>query len=133
MIIGLGSDIISIARIEAVLKRFNIALGAKILTPYELAQLEGIKGEKARACYVAKRFAAKEACAKALGTGFRQGIGFRDIGVEHSPLRQPQLVLTGAALERLHQLMPAGKEPVMHLSLSDDYPFAQAVVVISGE
>lgn len=133
MIIGLGNDIIHIQRIEASLKRFGGAFAARILTASERHYAETIGSETKHACYIAKRFAAKEACVKALGTGFRQGIGFQDIETTHSPLMQPQLLLTGKALARLHLITPAGKIASLYLSLSDDYPLAQAVVIISAE
>lgn len=132
MIIGVGNDIIHISRIEASIKRFGNAFEARIFTQHEQDYAAGIACRTKRACYFAKRFAAKEACAKALGTGFRQGIRFQDIGTAHSSLMQPQLLLTGKALERLHFITPADKTAFLHLSLSDDYPLAQAVVIISA-
>lgn len=133
MIIGLGSDIIHIERIEAVYKRFGEAFLTKILTPHERAVAATIHAEKKHICYLAKRFAAKEACVKALGSGFRQGIGFQDITITSSPLQKPELLLTGKALGRLHSITPAGTMATLHLSLSDDYPLAQAVVIISAD
>ncbi len=133
MIIGLGNDITHIPRIEASLKRFGNAFMARILTPYEQEYAATIHAERQRIGYIAKRFAAKEACAKALGTGFREGIGFQHIAIHPSPLKKPQLHLTGPALTRLHNITPAGKIASLHLSLSDDYPLAQAIVIIAAD
>ena len=129
MIIGLGSDLADIRRIEATLERFGERFVARIFTDVERARSE----RKAdRAASYAKRFAAKEACAKALGTGLRGGVFWRDMGVVNARSGQPTLALTGGAAKRLAALTPAGFEARVHLSLTDDHPYAQAFVVIEA-
>ena len=135
MILGLGNDIIDIRRIEASLERFSDRFIQRIFTPVEQARSErratGGRHNQRAASY-AKRFAAKEACAKALGTGLRQGVYWRDIGVVNLPSGQPTLQLTGGALRRLEVLTPSGFRPVISLTMTDDYPTAEAVVIISA-
>ena len=129
MIIGLGSDLADIRRIEDTLKRFGDRFVSRIFTDVERARSE----RKAdRAASYAKRFAAKEACAKALGTGLRAGVFWRDMGVVNLRSGAPTLALTGGAAKRLAAITPAGMHPRIHLSLTDDHPYAQAFVVIEA-
>src|SRR5258707_13375432 len=129
MILGIGSDIVDIRRIEQTLKRFGDRFLERIYTDLERAKAES--RANAVATY-AKRFAAKEACAKALGTGFRRGVFFRDMGVVNLPSGKPTLRLTGGALQRLEAITPAGGEPPVDLPLTDEDPPAPALVVLSG-
>ena len=131
MIIGIGSDIIDIRRIERTLARFGDRFTNRIYTERERARAERRPGQ--RAATYAKRFAAKEACAKALGTGLKQGVFWRDMGVANLPSGQPTMRLTGGAARRLEQLTPAGLAPHIHVSLTDDYPLAVGFVIISAE
>jgi holo-[acyl-carrier protein] synthase len=129
LIIGLGSDLADIRRIEATLERFGERFVARIFTDLERARSE----RKAdRAASYAKRFAAKEACAKALGTGLRAGVFWRDMGVVNLRSGAPTLALTGGAARRLAAITPAGLTPHIHLSLTDDHPYALAFVVIEA-
>jgi holo-[acyl-carrier protein] synthase len=128
MIIGLGSDICDIRRIEATLARYGDRFTARIFTEIERRRAERRPG--AAATY-AKRFAAKEACAKALGTGLRRGVFWRDMEVVNLPSGQPTLRLAGGAALRLATLTPAGLVSSISLTMTDEYPYAQAVVVIS--
>ena len=129
MIVGIGSDLCDIRRLAAVLERHGERFTARCFT-----EIERRKAERRadRAGTYAKRFAAKEACAKALGTGLRHGVFWRDMGVVNWPSGQPTLTLTGGALQRLATIVPAGMEPVIHLSLTDEHPYAQAFVVIEA-
>jgi len=127
MIIGIGSDLADIRRIEQTLERHGERFKKRVFTPREQAKADG---RAHPAATYAKRFAAKEACSKALGTGLRQGVFWRDMGVENLPSGQPGLVLTGGALKRLQVLTPPGHRALIHLSITDDYPLAQAFVVI---
>jgi holo-[acyl-carrier protein] synthase len=129
MIIGIGSDLCRIDRIEQTLAKFGERFEARCFTGIERARANRRPAMKADT--YAKRFAAKEACSKALGTGFRNGVTFRDMGVVNLPTGRPTLSLTGGALKRLQQLTPEGFEPDIHLSLTDDHPYAMAFVVIS--
>jgi holo-[acyl-carrier protein] synthase len=129
VIIGIGTDIADIRRIERTLERHGERFVARVFTPVERALAERRKN---RAATYAKRFAAKEACAKALGTGFRRGVFFRDLGVVNLPSGQPTLRLTGGALARLQALTPAGCDARIDLALTDEWPLAQAFVVISA-
>jgi holo-[acyl-carrier protein] synthase len=129
MILGLGSDLVDIRRIEKVLARHGDRFIQRIFTPVEVAKAER---RATRIDTYAKRFAAKEACAKALGTGFRHGVFFRDMGVVNLPSGRPTLALTGGALARLNAITPDGCEARIDLSLTDEYPIAQAIVVISA-
>jgi holo-[acyl-carrier protein] synthase len=129
LIIGLGSDLADIRRIEATLERFGERFVERIFTDVERARSE----RKAdRAASYAKRFAAKEACAKALGTGLRAGVFWRDMGVVNLRSGRPTLALTGGAATRLAAMTPAGMTARIHLSLTDDHPYAQAFVVIEA-
>jgi holo-[acyl-carrier protein] synthase len=128
MIIGIGNDMIDIRRIERTLERFGERFTARVFTEVERQKSDRRRN---RAASYAKRFAAKEACAKALGTGLARGVSWREIGVVNLPGGQPTAVLTGRAKERLDLLTPTGKSAVVHLTLTDDHPWAQAVVLIS--
>ena len=129
MIIGLGSDLVDIRRIERVLDRHGERFTHRVFTETERRKAEA---RATRAATYAKRFAAKEACAKALGTGFRRGVFFRDMGVVNLPSGRPTLVLAGGALRQLQRITPEGCEARIDLSLTDDFPLAQAVVIISA-
>jgi holo-[acyl-carrier protein] synthase len=129
VIVGIGSDLSDIRRIQASLDRFGQRFTDRVFTEVERARSER-KGD--RAASYAKRFAAKEACSKALGTGMRRGVFWRDMGVVNLPSGQPTMKLTGGAAERLAALMPEGMEPFIHVSLTDDHPYAQAFVVIEA-
>ncbi len=131
MIIGIGNDLTNIERITATLEKFGDRFVQRVFTPTEQAKAAK-RTESIRAATLAKRFAAKEACAKALGTGIYRGVFFRDMGVVNLPSGQPTLELTGAALERLHAMTPAGMTAKIHLTLTDDHPWAQAFVVIEA-
>ncbi len=130
MIIGIGSDIIDIRRIEKTLERFGTRFIERIYTETEKAKSEA---RRERAASYAKRFAAKEACSKALGTGLRRGVFWRDMGVVNLRSGQPTMALTGGALRRLAEMTPEGMEAVIHLTITDDFPQAQALVIISAE
>ncbi|MDF2117046.1 holo-ACP synthase [Roseiarcaceae bacterium H3SJ34-1] len=129
MIIGIGSDLIDIRRVEDTLKRFGERFTQRCFTEVERKKSDR---RAARAASYAKRFAAKEACAKALGTGIRQGVVWRDMGVVNLPGGQPTMALTGAAALRLQKITPAGRHAVIHITITDDYPLAQAFVVIEA-
>ena len=129
MIIGIGSDLIDIRRVGGVLERHGERFLQRIFTPTERAKAEGRKN---RVETYAKRFAAKEACAKALGTGIRHGVWWRDMGVVNLPGGRPTLALTGGALARLEKLTPPGMKPRIDLTITDDFPLAQAFVIISA-
>ena len=129
MIVGLGSDLTDIRRIEKTLQRFGDRFVERVFTDTERRKSEG---RAQRAASYAKRFAAKEACAKALGTGLRHGVFWRDMGVVNLPGGKPTLKLTGGALERLQQVTPAGHVAQIDLSITDDFPLAQAIVIISA-
>lgn len=129
MIIGIGSDLIDIRRIEQVLERHGERFVARVFTATESARAERRAN---RAATYAKRYAAKEACAKALGTGLRAGVFWRDMGVVNEPSGRPTLHLTGGALSRLQALVPPGFEPRIDLTITDEWPMAQALVVISA-
>ncbi len=130
MILGLGNDLIDIRRIERTLVRFGDRFRNRVFTDVERRKSDG---RRQMAASYAKRFAAKEACAKALGTGLRAGVFWRDMGVVNLPSGRPTLRLTGGALARLHAMTPAGYEARIDLSLTDDFPLAQAIVIISAE
>jgi len=129
MIIGLGSDLIDIRRIERSLERYGERFTQRIFTDVERARSDRRAG---RAASYAKRFAAKEACAKALGTGISDGVFWRDMGVANLPSGKPTMALTGGAAVRLATLVPAGHEAVVHLTITDDFPLAQAFVIIEA-
>jgi len=129
MILGIGSDIIDIRRIERTLERYGERFVARVFTDIERAKSDRRAN---RAASYAKRFAAKEACAKALGTGFSQGVFWRDLGVVNLPSGKPTLRLTGGAAERLAFITPAGMVAQIDLTITDDDPQAQAFVIISA-
>ena len=129
MIIGLGNDIIDIRRVERTIERYGERFLSRVFTEIERRKSDNRAG---RAASYAKRFAAKEACAKALGTGFRQGVFWRDMGVVNLPSGRPTLQLTGGAARVLEQLTPEGHEVRIDLSITDDFPTAQAIVIISA-
>ena len=129
MIIGIGSDLSDIRRIQASLDRFGDRFTHKVFT-----ELERTRSERKpdRAASYAKRFAAKEACAKALGTGFKAGVYMADMGVVNLRSGKPTMELTGGAAVRLAALIPPGMDGFVHLSLTDDHPYAQAFVIIEA-
>lgn len=129
MIIGLGSDLCDIRRVEQTLERFGERFTQRVFTSLEQAKSDR---RKQRAASYAKRFAAKEACAKALGTGLRNGVFWRDMGVENLRSGAPTMVLTGGAQDQLQRLVPEDHTPVIHLSITDDFPYAQAFVIIEA-
>jgi holo-[acyl-carrier protein] synthase len=131
MIVGIGSDIIDIRRIERTLERFGDRFIQRVYTDVERTRAERRPHE--RAATYAKRFAAKEACSKALGTGLKQGVFWRDMGVANLAGGQPTMRLTGGAARRLELLTPPGHAPHIHVSLTDDYPLAVGFVIISAE
>lgn len=133
MIIGIGSDIIDITRIEKVIGRHGDRFIDRIFTDAERAKAEHrSKMPKLIWATYAKRFAAKEACSKALGTGIRRGVWWRDMGVVNMPGGRPTMKLTGGALVRLESLIPPGHEARIDLTITDDWPLAQAFVIISA-
>lgn len=129
MILGLGNDVIDIRRIEETLTRFGPRFIDRIFTDVEIAKSEK---RAQRAASYAKRFAAKEACSKALGTGFRKGVFWKDMGVVNEPSGKPTIVLTGGARDQLDSLVPPGHKPRIHLTITDDFPYAHAVVMIEA-
>jgi holo-[acyl-carrier protein] synthase len=129
MILGIGNDIIDIRRVERTLERYGRRFIERVFTEVEQRKSEGRRN---RAASYAKRFAAKEACSKALGTGFRHGVFWRDLGVVNLQSGKPTLVLTGGAAARLAAMTPQGMRAQIDLSITDDYPQAQAIVVISA-
>ena len=129
MILGIGSDLCDIRRIERSLARFGDRFTHRVFTAGERARSDR---RAARAASYARRFAAKEACSKALGTGLRSGVFWRDMEVVNQPSGRPVLRLTGGALEHLKAITPVGFEAVVHVSLTDDPPLAQAFVVIEA-
>lgn len=129
MIIGLGSDLIDIRRVEKSIARFGDRFLSRIFTDLERRKSDG---RNQRAASYAKRFAAKEACSKALGTGLRKGVFWRDMGVVNLPGGKPSLMLTGGALRRLQEITPAGHSAQIDLTITDDFPMAQAIVIISA-
>jgi len=129
MIIGMGSDLIDIRRIETSIERFGDRFTNRCFTEIEQKKSDGRKN---RAASYAKRFAAKEACSKALGTGLAQGVFWRDMGVVNLPSGKPTMRLTNGAADRLAKLLPAGHEAVIHLTITDEFPYAQAFVIIEA-
>jgi holo-[acyl-carrier protein] synthase len=129
MILGIGNDIVDIRRIEETLGRFGARFTDRIFT-----EVEQQKSDKRllRAASYAKRFAAKEACSKALGTGFRKSVFWKDMGVVNEMSGRPTMVLTGGAKAQLDILVPAGMKAKVHLTITDDHPYAQAVVMIEA-
>ncbi len=129
MIIGLGNDMVDIRRIEETLEKYGERFIQRLFTDVEIRKSEK---RSQRAASYAKRFAAKEACSKALGTGFRAGVFWKDMGVVNEPSGKPTMVLTGGALERLQRITPAGHKVRIHLTITDDNPWAQAIVMIEA-
>jgi holo-[acyl-carrier protein] synthase len=129
MILGIGSDLSDIRRIEQTLGRHGERFTHRVFTDIERRRADGRAN---RASTYAKRFAAKEACAKALGTGMRRGVFWRDMGVVNMRSGQPTMALTGGAAERLQAMLPADHEAIIHLTITDEYPYAQAFVVIEA-
>lgn len=129
MIIGIGNDIIDIRRIEKTLNRHGDRFVQRLYTPIEQAKSDK---RAQRAASYAKRFAAKEACSKALGTGIARGVFWRDMGVVNLPGGKPTMALTNGAADRLAELTPPGYKAVIHLTITDDYPTAQAIVIIEA-
>lgn len=130
MIIGVGSDLIDIERVRQTIDRFGDRFIQRIYTPVEIARAER---RADRVATYAKRFAAKEACAKALGTGLRKGVFWHDMGVINLPGGRPSLALTGGAKARLEAITPAGMVARIDLTITDEYPLAQAMVIISAD
>ncbi|HEX5932660.1 MAG TPA: holo-ACP synthase [Pseudorhizobium sp.] len=129
MIIGMGSDLIDIRRIEKSLERFGERFTQRCFTEVERTKSDRRRN---RAASYAKRFAAKEACSKALGTGLAQGVFWKDMGVVNLPGGKPTMALTGGAAIMLASMVPANHEPVVHVTITDEYPYAQAFVVIEA-
>ncbi len=129
MIVGLGNDIVDIRRVEKTLERYGRRFTDRIFTEVEKRKSDR---RAARAASYAKRFAAKEACSKALGTGFRHGVFWKDMGVVNEPSGRPTLVLTGGAKAALEHLTPPGHGTRIHLTITDDFPYAQAIVMIEA-
>lgn len=132
MIIGIGNDLVDIRRIEKTLERFGDRFTQRCFAPEEISRAERKRASGLHINTYAKRFAAKEACSKALGTGFSNGVFWRDIVVTNDESGKPSLRLTNGALDRLLSLMPAGGRPVIHLTLTDEPPLAQAIVIIES-
>ena len=130
MIVGLGSDLCNIERIQASLDRFGARFENRVFTDVERAR--AAKRPFTRACTYAKRFAAKEAFSKAVGTGFSRGVFMKDIGVVNAPSGAPTLSLSGGARAALDALVPSGHKAQIHLTLTDDHPWAQAFVIIEA-
>jgi holo-[acyl-carrier protein] synthase len=130
MILGIGNDIIDIRRIEATIARYGDRFIGRVFTETERRKSDRRRN---RAASYAKRFAAKEACSKALGTGLRNGVFWRDMGVVNLPSGRPTLVLTGGAAVILEGLTPEGHEARIDLTITDDFPMAQAIVIISAQ
>ena len=129
MILGIGNDLIDIRRIERTLERFGDRFTARIYTETEQKRSDRRHN---RANSYAMRYAAKEACSKALGTGFRRGVFWRDLGVVNLPSGKPTMALTGGALRRLEEMVPDGMRAQVDLTLTDEYPIAQALVIITA-
>jgi holo-[acyl-carrier protein] synthase len=129
MIIGIGNDLIDIRRIEKSLERWGDKFAERLFTEVERAKSDR---RRLRAASYAKRFAAKEACSKALGTGFRRGVYWRDLGVVNLPSGRPTMKLTGGALKILEEMTPQGCSAQIDLTITDDWPLAQAIVIISA-
>lgn len=129
MILGIGSDLIDIRRIEKTLEKHGERFIARVFTDAEQARAEH---RVQRAASYAKRFAAKEACSKALGSGISEGVFWKEMGVVNMPNGRPTMELTGGAADRLAQMLPSGHAAVIHLTITDDYPLAQAFVIIEA-
>jgi holo-[acyl-carrier protein] synthase len=132
MIIGTGSDLIDIRRVEKTLARFGERFIRRCFTETERLKAESRRGGGTHIATYAKRFAAKEACSKALGTGFNQGVFMKDIGVVNAPGGKPTLALAGGAKARLDTLVPPGMKPVIHVTITDEAPLAHVLVIIEA-
>ena len=132
MIIGTGSDLVDIRRVEKLLERFGERFIRRCFTEEERKAAEKRRPGGTHIATYARRFAAKEACSKALGTGFSRGVFIKDIGVINNPAGNPSLILKGGALKQLENLSPAGKTPSLHLTLTDEPPLASAFVLIEA-
>lgn len=132
MILGLGTDLIDVRRIERTLEKFGDRFLNRIFTDEEKSIVHRKKIKKAAYSAYAMRFAAKEACSKALGTGLRNGVFWRDMTITHLMSGKPKMVLFGGAAEKLDELTPSGMKAQINVSMTDDYPWAQAVVIISA-
>ncbi|MEO9169505.1 MAG: holo-ACP synthase [Aestuariivirga sp.] len=129
MIIGIGNDIVDIRRIEKALERWGERFTQRSFTEIERRKSDG---RAMRAASYAKRFCAKEACSKALGTGFSHGVFMKDLGVVNEPSGKPTMALTNGAAKMLARLTPAGTKARIHLTITDEYPYAQAIVIIEA-
>jgi len=129
MILGIGNDLIDIRRVEKTLERYGERFTARVFTETERRKSDR---RRLRAASYAKRFAAKEACSKALGTGLRHGVFWRDMGVVNLPSGKPTIELTGGARRRLDAMTPPGMTALIHLTITDDFPLAQAIVMIEA-
>lgn len=129
MIVGIGNDVIDIRRIEDTLEKYGERFVQRIFTEIEIAKSEK---RAQRAASYAKRFAAKEACSKALGTGFRANVFWKDLGVVNEPSGKPTMILTGGAKSHLNRLTPPGHAIRIHLTITDDFPYAHAFVMIEA-
>ncbi len=129
MILGIGSDMVSIERIEGTIQRFGVRFVQRVFSEAEKKTAEY---RAATTETYAKRWAAKEACSKALGTGLRMGVAWKEMSVRNLPTGQPEMVLTGGALARLNHLTPEGHVAKIHVTLTDDHPWAQAFVIIEA-
>jgi holo-[acyl-carrier protein] synthase len=129
MILGIGNDVIDIRRIEKTLDSYGERFVQRIFTEVEIRKSER---RAQRAASYAKRFAAKEACSKALGTGFRAGVFWKDMGVVNEPSGKPTMLLTGGARARLDKMTPSGHSTRIHLTITDDFPYAHAFVMIEA-
>ena len=132
MIIGIGADVLDTNRVAKVMERYEQRFIDRCFTDIERAKAERRREAGTHIATYAKRFAAKEACSKALGTGFSQGVFMKDMGVVNDAAGKPSLILTGGALERLKSMVPAGMSPRIHLTLTDDPPIVQAHVIIEA-
>ncbi|MCD8494142.1 MAG: holo-ACP synthase [Alphaproteobacteria bacterium] len=132
MILGIGNDLLDLRRLEKVMARHEARFIARCFTDEEQQKAERRRAAGTHIATYAKRFAAKEACAKALGTGIAHGVFMKDIGVVNDEAGKPGLVLTGGAQERLQAMTPAGMQPVLHLTLTDEPPLMQAFVIIEA-
>ncbi len=132
MILGTGIDLLDIRRLEKIMQKHGARFKERYFADIEVKTAEARKGAGTDLLAFAKRYAAKEACAKALGTGFIDGIFMKDIEVTNDALGKPSLTLHGGALRRLQEILPTGKKAIIHLSLTDDPPYAQAQVIIEA-
>lgn len=134
MIIGIGSDLANIERIEKTIDKFGDKFISRVFSEYEIWESSRRKklSKREYASSLAKKFAAKEACSKALGTGLRQGVFWKDMEIKHEITGKPNMVLSGGALKRLNNMLPEGYNPNIVITMTDDYPWAQAFVIIEA-